>query len=176
MVAVRANIVKNGLHMAQVKGWSSILLLDTVRLDDHLKGSNGCEPVVRDKLGEMEEQGLAPEADAVGRVQDINAFSICMPARQQESHDANIVLFQNLPFALANLQLLHAPIGPWTEPSISHRWQPWPIPDADGASPLPRSLLVHDVHMEDTSTKGHGNNYTPDFVGQLKEEAFRCTK
>lgn len=80
--------------------------------------------IVRDKLGKVKEQGLSLNADAVGRVQNINAFSVCLLARQQKTHDANVMRIRDPPCALAALRPLCARVAPGAEPTVPHRWQP----------------------------------------------------
>ena len=125
------------------------------------------------KLRQVREQKLALNGDVVIREQHVNAFSVRLPARQQEAHYANaphlwtspVRMGSGGPIPLVVFHLLHAIIIPWTEPSVSHRWKlPWSVPIADGPFPSPGFLFVRDVHMKNTLTKSHGQNDTPDIV------------
>jgi hypothetical protein len=120
------------------------------------------------------EQGLALDADGVGGVQDINAFTVRLSARTQETNDADAVRFWELPFSLVGP--LHARVIPRAQPGVLCRWRSGHVAVADGASPLPGLSLAHKIHVEGTVAKGREENHTPDVVGQLEEEACWCVE
>jgi len=78
-VAVCCNIVEDGLQVVHVEGWFAVFMEGTVRRDEYLEGTNAHETIGRNKLGKVKEQGLARNADTVGRIQGINAFSVRLP-------------------------------------------------------------------------------------------------
>jgi hypothetical protein len=67
--------------VVQAIGKPAVLLLVNVRFNDYLERRNGCEPVAQEEFREVKEKWLGLDADAVGRAQDINAFSVCLLAR-----------------------------------------------------------------------------------------------
>ena len=75
------DIVEGRFQVVQDVREMAVRLLDTVCADDYLEGRKRCEPVVYDKPRMVKEQGFAFHADAIGRVQNINAFCVRLPAR-----------------------------------------------------------------------------------------------
>ena len=131
VMAVLGDIVEVRFQVVQDVREIAVLLLDTVCADDYVEGRKRCEPVLYDKPTKVKEQGFAFHADAIGRVQNIDAFCVRLPARQQEPRDPSVEfpfapldrLWTGIPYAVTVFHIFYAPIVPRTDPNVSHRCQ-----------------------------------------------------